>query len=383
MMRILIAFGTRPEIIKLGPVCRALADNPDVSFDVFWSGQHVGLADGLLKLFGIEVTYLGADVVETAGLAGKFGLIAEQIENALQSARYDWLVVQGDTATAAAAAIAGFFNRVRVAHVEAGLRTGNLLSPWPEEFNRRAITLCSNLHFAPTRAAAANLIAEGIDPGFVHVVGNTVIDALTHVRALLARGYKPVDPAVRSLPLEKKLVLVTTHRRENFGEPLRQILLALKELGEDGDKLIVLPVHLNPAVRTEVTRTLGHARGVYLLEPLQYPDFVYLLARAWIVVTDSGGVQEEAPSFGLPVIIARDTTERPEVVEAGFGRLVGSNFQAIVAAVREATAQATRSVIFGENPFGRGDAGRKIANHLLVQHRESEMGKVPKEKVLA
>lgn len=252
------------------------------------------------------------------------------------------------------------------------------------EFAPRPLLLrACRLVFAPTRAAAANLIAEGIDPGFVHVVGNTVIDALLHVRALLARGYMPVNAALRSLPLEKKLVLVTTHRRENFGEPLRQILLALKELGEDGDKVIVLPVHLNPAVRQEVTKILEKASGVHLLEPLQYPDFVYLLARAWIVVTDSGGVQEEAPSFGLPVIIARDTTERREVIEAGFGRLVGSNFEAIVVAVREATAQATRPVISGENPFGRGDAGRKIVNHLLAQNKESEMPKMLKDRVLA
>jgi UDP-N-acetylglucosamine 2-epimerase len=365
-MRILIAFGTRPEIIKLAPVCRALSNQREVKLDVFWSGQHIGLADGLIDLFNIKVTHSGSEVVDTVGLAGKFGLVAQQIENVLRSARYDWLVVQGDTATAAAAAIAGFFNKVQVAHVEAGLRTGNMLSPWPEEFNRRAITLCANQHFAPTPRAAGNLFAEGIDSQAVHVVGNTVIDALLHVRSLVSqRGYVPREAAVQSLPRDKKLVLVTTHRRENFGERLRQILFALREIGTDGDKIVVLPVHLNPTVRREVLAILGRASGVYLLEPLQYPDFVYLLERAWVVVTDSGGIQEEAPTFGLPVIIARDTTERPEAVEAGFGRLVGSSYASIVAGVRAATSQAQRQVIAGKNPFGEGDAGRKIAAHLL------------------
>jgi UDP-N-acetylglucosamine 2-epimerase len=382
-MRILIAFGTRPEIIKLAPVYRALSDSLDVTLDVFWSGQHIGLADGLLDLFGIDVTHAGSDVVHTAGLAGKFGLVAQQIEDVLQSARYDWLVVQGDTATAAAAAIAGFFNKVRVAHVEAGLRTGNLLSPWPEELNRRAITLCTDLHFAPTRTAADNLLAEGVKPRAIHVVGNTVVDALLHVRSLVRQKYTPLEPSIRSLPQNKKLVLVTTHRRENFGEPLRQILLALKALGEDGDKTVVLPVHLNPHVRSEVSRILGHAPGVHLVEPLQYPDFVYLLERAWVVVTDSGGVQEEAPTFGLPVIIARDTTERPEVVAAGFGRLVGSSFQAIVTAVREVTRHARRQVLPGENPFGRGDAGRKIVNRLLAQRRRAEMRETAEHRIPA
>lgn len=372
-MRILIAFGTRPEIIKLAPVCRALSDCPNVKLDVFWSGQHIELATGLFDLFEIDVTHSGADVVNTAGLAGKFGLVMQQIENVLRSARYDWLVVQGDTATAAAGASSGFLNKVQVAHVEAGLRTGNLSSPWPEEFNRRAITLCANQHFAPTRAAAGNLLAEGIDPNAIHVVGNTVVDALLQVRSLVGQdGYTPREPALRSLPPDKKLVLVTTHRRENFGEPLRQILLALRELGNDGDKIVVLPVHLNPTVRDQVQQILGRASGVWLLEPLRYPDFVYLLERAWVAVTDSGGVQEEAPTFGLPVIIARDTTERPEVVDAGFGRLVGASYESIVAGVRAATTCTKRQIIAGENPFGRGDAGRKIAQHLLGSQARSQ-----------
>jgi UDP-N-acetylglucosamine 2-epimerase len=259
-LRILLAFGTRPEIVKLGPVVQALKQTPGVKLDVFWTGQHVELADGLLQLFDIEVTHSGSNIVSQSGLAGKFGFMAQQIESVLQENRYDWVVVQGDTATAAAAATAGFLNRVPVGHVEAGLRTRDLSSPWPEEFNRRAIALCSTVHFAPTVAARNNLLAEGVPADKVLVVGNTVVDALLYARDKIGGHYRPVDPAVAALPQDKKLILATLHRRENIGRPLRQVLLALRELGADGDKLIVLPVHLNPQVRFQVIETLGDAR---------------------------------------------------------------------------------------------------------------------------
>jgi UDP-N-acetylglucosamine 2-epimerase len=358
-MRILVAFGTRPEIIKLAPVCRAL-QAAAVDLDVFWSGQHVELAAGLLELFKLTVTYNGSDIANEPGLAGKFGLMTRQIEKLLKVKDYDWIVVQGDTATAAAAATAGFMNRVPVAHVEAGLRTGDLNSPWPEEFNRRVITLASALHFPPTPRSRDNLLCEGIPADRVITVGNTVVDALLYVRERIKDGYCPVDEALASLPSDKKLVLATLHRRESIGEPLRNILRALRTLGTDGDKLIVLPVHLNPQVRGEVLDILHDAPNVWLLDPLQYPDFVYLLSRAWIVVSDSGGVQEEAPTFGLRILITRETTERPEVVDAGFGTLVGSDYQAIVAGVRKLTAGDQPQLLPARNPFGRGDSSEHI-----------------------
>jgi len=358
-MRILVAFGTRPEIIKLAPVCRAL-QAAAVDLDVFWSGQHVELAAGLLELFKLTVTYNGSDIANEPGLAGKFGLMTRQIEKLLKVKDYDWIVVQGDTATAAAAATAGFMNRVPVAHVEAGLRTGDLNSPWPEEFNRRVITLASALHFPPTPGSRDNLLCEGIPADRVITVGNTVVDALLYVREKIKDGYCPVDKALASLPSDKKLVLATLHRRESIGEPLRNILRALRTLGTDGDKLIVLPVHLNPQVRGEVLDILHDAANVWLLDPLQYPDFVYLLSRAWIVVSDSGGVQEEAPTFGLRILITRETTERPEVVDAGFGTLVGSDYQAIVAGVRKLTAGDQPQLLPARNPFGRGDSSEHI-----------------------
>ena len=358
-MRILVAFGTRPEIIKLAPVCRAL-QAAAVDLDVFWSGQHVELAAGLLELFKLTVTYNGSDIANEPGLAGKFGLMTHQIEKLLKAKDYDWIVVQGDTATAAAAATAAFMNRVPVAHVEAGLRTNDLNSPWPEEFNRRVITLASALHFPPTPRSRDNLLCEGIPADRVITVGNTVVDALLYVREKIKDGYCPVDKALASLPSDKKLVLATLHRRENIGEPLRNVLRALRTLGTDGDKLIVLPVHLNPQVRGEVLDILHDAPNVWLLDPLHYPDFVYLLSRAWIVVSDSGGVQEEAPTFGLRILITRETTERPEVVDAGFGTLVGSDYQAIVAGVRKLTAGDRPQLLPARNPFGRGDSSEHI-----------------------
>jgi UDP-N-acetylglucosamine 2-epimerase (non-hydrolysing) len=372
-MRILVAFGTRPEIIKLAPVCRAL-QRSGADLDVFWSGQHIELAAGLLELFKITVTYNGSDIANEPGLAGKFGLMTRQIEKLLKVKDYDWIVVQGDTATAAAAATAGFMNRVPVSHVEAGLRTGDLNSPWPEEFNRRVITLASALHFPPTPRSRDNLLCEGIPADRVITVGNTVVDALLYVREKTKDGYCPVDKALASLPSDKKLVLATLHRRENIGEPLRNILRALRTLGTDGDKLIVLPVHLNPQVRGEVLDILHDAPNVWLLDPLQYPDFVYVLSRAWIVVSDSGGVQEEAPTFGLRILITRETTERPEVVDAGFGTLVGSDYQAIVSAVRKLTAGDHPQLLPARNPFGRGDSSEHIAACLtssIIERRHS------------
>ena len=371
-MRILVAFGTRPEIIKLGPVCQALRRKPQVTMDVFWSGQHLELAAGLLDLFDIPVTFnAGTSVMQQPGLGSKLGEMTRQIEQALLRGQYDWVVVQGDTATATAAAIAGFLCRVPVAHVEAGLRTGDLQSPWPEEFNRRVITVATTLHFAPTARAAFNLRRENVPETNIRVVGNTVVDALLYTRDRVASGYRPIEPALAALPTDKKLVLATTHRRENIGDPIRNVLRALRTLGEDGDKLVALPVHLNPDVRKQVLDILGGAPNVHLLPPLQYPDFVHLLSRAWCVVSDSGGVQEEAPSFGLQILITRDTTERPEVVEAGFGRLVASNYRAIVEGVRGLTSSNERQLLAKRSPFGVGDAGERIAEGLTGETQET------------
>lgn len=365
-MNVLVAFGTRPEIIKLGPVCNALRRH-GVDLDVFWSAQHIGLAAGLMDFFDITVTHHGTKVLDEDGLAGKFAVMCKQIDDLLRTKRYEWIVIQGDTATAAAVATAGFLNRAPIAHVEAGLRTGDLQSPWPEEFNRRLISQAASLHFPPTRRSWDNLLREGISPNCMAMVGNTVIDALIYARAKMRDGYDPIDPAIAALPADKKLVLATLHRRENIGKPLRNILRALRTLSNDGDKIIALPVHLNPEIHAEVQRYMQDAPNVRLLTPLQYPDFVYLLGKAWTVVTDSGGVQEEAPTFGLQVLITRKSTERPEVVAAGFGTLVGSDYNAIVDGVRRLTAGSQPQLLTAPNPFGCGDSAKSIVARLANQ----------------
>jgi UDP-N-acetylglucosamine 2-epimerase len=374
VMRVLMAFGTRPEIIKLGPVWQALQKRDGVAVDAFWTGQHIELAEGLLDLFDIQVTFNSDTcVMQQPGLASKLGEMTREIERALLGRRYDWIVVQGDTATATAAAMAGFLSRVPVAHVEAGLRTNDLQSPWPEEFNRRVISVASTLHFAPTARAAVNLHKENIPADRIREVGNTVVDALFYTRERLGPDYRPIEPTLADLPADKKLVLATMHRRENIGKPMRNVLRALRTIGEDGDKIVALPVHLNPAVRRQVLEILGDAPNVHLLPPLQYPDFVHLLSKAWCVVSDSGGVQEEAPTFGLHILITRDTTERPEVVEAGFGRLVGSQYEAIVEGVRELTSSSEPKLLTKPNPFGAGNAGERIADELSAQARTVSM----------
>ncbi|ACL57514.1 non-hydrolyzing UDP-N-acetylglucosamine 2-epimerase [Methylobacterium nodulans] len=367
-MRILIAFGTRPEIIKLGPVYRALAAHPGIQVDAYWTGQHIELATGLLQLFDITVTCHGEAVMNEPGLAEKFGLMTNQIAATLRATHYDWIVVQGDTITASAAATAGFLSRVPVAHVEAGLRTGNLYSPWPEEYNRRAISVSASLHFPPTVESANNLLNEGVAPASVITVGNTVVDALLFARTKVGEDYAPIDPGVAEISADKKLILATMHRRENIGGPMRDVLRALRSLAEDGDKVVALPVHLNPEVRSDVMGMLGGIENVRLLAPLQYLDFVHLLSRAWLVVSDSGGVQEEAPTFGLPILITRNTTERPEVVTAGFGTLVGSNYDAITAMARDLTQGNAPRRLGGSNPFGDGTASVRIADALIARN---------------
>jgi UDP-N-acetylglucosamine 2-epimerase len=370
-LRVLVALGTRPEIIKLAPVCHALERLGHVAVDVFWTGQHIDLAAGLLDFFGLKARYGGDDsVISKPGLAGKLAEICAQIEAALKSEAYDYVVVQGDTTTATAAAIAGFLTQTPVAHVEAGLRTGDLSSPWPEEFNRRVISLATKLHFAPTARSAENLRREGVADDAIFVVGNSVVDALLYARARVGGDYSPIEPRLAALPPDKKLIVATTHRRENIGDPMSEILSALRSLSEDGDKIVALPVHLNPEVRQQVLRALGDAPNVWLLPPLQYPDFVRLLSQAWCVVSDSGGIQEEAPAFGLPILITRESTERPEVVESGFGELVGSDCAAILRGVRK-LMEGDRPTLTGRvNPFGSGDSGERIA--AIIAGRSAE-----------
>jgi UDP-N-acetylglucosamine 2-epimerase len=367
-MKVLCVFGTRPEAIKMAPVVRELRKYPvGVDVRVCVTGQHRQMLDQVLRLFEIvpdhDLQIMRADQslteLTTAALKGLDALIALE--------RPEWMVVQGDTTTAMAAALVAFYHRVRIAHVEAGLRSWNLGHPFPEEANRRIADGLSNLHFAPTEAARQNLLREGVDAGTILVTGNTVIDALQWVAALPA----PADlDAFTAADDASRLVLVTAHRRESFGPGIEAICLALRDLATrygDGVR-VVYPVHLNPRVREPVHRILGDLPNVVLAPPLDYLRFVHLMKRAYLVLTDSGGIQEEAPGLGKPVLVLREVTERPEAVEAGTARVVGTTRERVVCAASrllDDPAEYTR-MAHAANPFGDGHAARRIVAALLA-----------------
>ncbi|MFP6557992.1 non-hydrolyzing UDP-N-acetylglucosamine 2-epimerase [Paraburkholderia sp. B3] len=336
---VLLTFGTRPEAIKMAPLVMRLQRDPGIHCQVCVTGQHREMLDQVLNLFGIQphfdlnVMKRGQDLydVTTTILTG--------MRNVLADARPDMVLVHGDTTTTMAATLASFYKQIPVAHVEAGLRTGNLLSPWPEEANRKLTGALTALHFAPTARAQANLLREGVPARSIVVTGNTVIDALLHVRQRLSTDTRLREEAERMLPqfdAARRLILVTGHRRESFGDGFERICTALAQLARaHPDVDIVYPVHLNPSVREPVSRLLTGIANVHLIEPLDYLPFVRLMDRAYLILTDSGGIQEEAPSLCKPVLVMRETTERQEAVDAGVVRLVGTDVTAIVGAVTQ------------------------------------------------
>ncbi len=363
---VMVVFGTRPEAIKMAPVVLALAARGDIRVTVTVTAQHRQMLDQVLALFDISPDH-DLDIMQPGqSLPELFSRILGAVSALLEGNAPDLVLVHGDTSTTLAAALAAFYARVPVGHVEAGLRTGDLSAPWPEEANRRLTAPLASMHFAPTARARDNLLIEGTDPADVHVTGNTVIDALLQVvhriqsnaalQSMLESRFPFLDPG-------KKLILVTGHRRENFGDGMQQICQALKTLGEREDVQVVYPAHLNPNVQEPVHRLLGSAVNVYLLGPQDYLPFVYLMMRAHLILTDSGGVQEEAPSLGKPVLVMRDTTERPEAIEAGTVRLVGTCAEVILDETLRLLDddQAYASMSMAHNPYGDGNAAERIS----------------------
>lgn len=371
-LRFLTIFGTRPEAIKLAPVVLAFAGHKQAEHTLCVTGQHRQMLDQVLKIFGLapdhdlDIMKPGQDLthVTTAVLEG-LGQVLDQV-------RPDWVIVQGDTTTAFAASLAAFYRKIRVAHVEAGLRTGNIYSPWPEEMNRKLTGQIATLHFPPTEAAADNLRREGVPEERMLVTGNTVIDALQWVAAKL-----DADPALSAgfadrfgwLDPTRRLILVTGHRRENFDGGLERVCRALARLGRRGDVQIVYPVHLNPKVQETAMGVLNGSPAVHLIAPQDYLPFVWLMRRSVLIVTDSGGIQEEAPGLGKPVLVTRDTTERPEAIAAGTARLVGTAEEALVAAATELldNPAAYAAMAQARNPFGDGTAASRIVARLLQE----------------
>jgi UDP-N-acetylglucosamine 2-epimerase (non-hydrolysing) len=365
-MRILTVFGTRPEVIKLAPVIRAL-DRRGLEVILCASGQHREMLDQALEVFSLHPDFdLNVMQANQSPLEVASRIFAE-LGPILKSTCPDWLVVQGDTTTVFAASWAGYHARVPIAHVEAGLRTHDKFQPFPEEMNRRLTSVLADMHFAPTFLAERNLLAEGIDPARVFVTGNPVVDA---VEAILNAPVQWSDSRLEAL--EGRVMLVTTHRRESFGPPLEQICAAIADLlSMHPDLTAVLPVHRNPAVRDVVTRLLGRVPRMILTDPLSYPAFVHLMRRAELILSDSGGVQEEAPSVRTPVLVLREITERPEAVESGWAQLVGSSRKTIVNTASAWLAQNKKNQLAHcPNPFGDGLSGERIAELLTVRQEQ-------------
>jgi UDP-N-acetylglucosamine 2-epimerase (non-hydrolysing) len=375
-MRLLIVLGTRPEAIKLAPVVLAARARARVAVTLCNTGQHADLCHAALATFGL-VPDLDLKIMKPRqGLTEITTAVLSALEGRLVPPAPDWLVVQGDTTTAFAAALAGFYARVPVAHVEAGLRTGNRDAPWPEEMNRRLIAPLARLHFAPLAANAANLRAEGIAASDIHVTGNTGIDAVKELGRRLDKDQllrAGTDAALASLGIEAgPLVLVTGHRRENIGDGFRALCRAVAELARRfPDRRFVYPVHPNPAVRDTVEAMLGPgaAANVRLIEPLDYLPFVRLMMRAELILTDSGGIQEEAPSIGKRVVVLRRTTERPEALATGFVRLAGTDEARIVAEASAALEGRWQAPARPSDVFGDGHASDRIVDLLWAAWR--------------
>lgn len=369
-MKVLIVFGTRPEAIKMAPLVLALANDPAFETRVCVTAQHREMLDQVLRLFNIVPDY-DLDIMRPdQGLTEITSRILIGMKPVLSAFRPDVVLVHGDTTTTFATSLASFYQQIPVGHVEAGLRTGDLLSPWPEEANRKLTGHLASFHFAPTENARQNLMREGLSADRIFVTGNTVIDALLWVRdrvmkndalrATLEQRYDFIDP-------QKKLILVTGHRRESFGDGFERICSALARIALENPQVqVVYPVHLNPNVSEPVKRILSGIANITLIDPQDYLPFVYLMNRAWIILTDSGGIQEEAPSLGKPVLVMRDATERPEAVTAGTVRLVGTDADAIQAAVSQLlnNVDEYQRMSRAHNPYGDGQACRRIISAL-------------------
>ena len=368
-MRVLSVFGTRPEAIKMAPVVKALAGAPGIDSGVCVTAQHRAMLDQVLDLFGIDPEFDLDIMRDNQDLAHITSAVLDGMIGVLDDFQPDRILVHGDTTTAFAASLAAFYRKIPVGHVEAGLRTGDVYAPYPEEMNRRLSDAIADMFFAPTETARANLIAEGAADARIFVTGNTVIDALLSVTAMLrddAMLRRRMEDRFQSLDRQRRMILVTGHRRENFGPGFEAICAALAELAGRNDVEIVYPVHLNPNVSEPVHRILDDLANIHLIEPLDYLPFVYLMERAHLVLTDSGGIQEEAPSLGKPVVVMRDVTERPEAVEAGTVKLVGTDRDAIVGECARLLDDeaAYRTMSRAHNPYGDGTAAKRIVKEL-------------------
>ena len=365
-LKVLSIFGTRPEAVKMAPVVNRLSVTADVESTVCVTAQHRQMLDQVLDLFAITPDFDLDLMRPDQSLADLTATVIQGLDTIVRDTQPDWVLVQGDTTTVMAAGLLAYYHHVRVGHVEAGLRTGDKWQPFPEEVNRKVTGVVADLHFAPTEQARDNLLVEGVNAESIVITGNPVIDALYEIAE---RPYNFDHPVFQAIPEGRRLILVTAHRRENFGEPMERIFEALREIAERyrEDVHLVYPVHPNPNVREPAHRALSGITNLTLTEPLDYLPMIHLMKRAYLVLTDSGGLQEEAPALSTPVLVLRQVTERPEAVQAGTARLVGSDTEKIVSETSKLLddPEAHRAMAQAVNPYGDGHAAERIVQALL------------------
>ena len=369
-VRVLVILGTRPEAIKLAPVLHSLREDPGIEAILCSTGQHTDMVSQALRVFDVEVDHQLNAMQSASSLGQLTSRLFSDLDRVLADVAPDWVVVQGDTTSAMVGAIAAFYRRINVGHVEAGLRTFNRWSPFPEEVNRVFISQVATLHFAPTQRAADNLVNAGVMDG-VLVTGNTVVDALSYVRQKV-RGSNcaEMEELVGRRLSGRRMILVTSHRREAFGQGLLNICNAILEIADrHKDSIVVFPVHLNPAVREPVFRLLGNHERILLLDPVDYLSMIWLMEHCFLILSDSGGIQEEAPSFGRPLLVMRENTERPEAVESGCAKLVGTDAAVILKETSNLMDNqlAYSAMAGGANPFGDGRSAQRIVNAILTR----------------
>lgn len=372
IVKVMAIFGTRPEAIKMAPVVRELLKHPEIETKVCLTAQHREMLDQVVDLFQLPVDYDLDIMKQGQSLYDITDRVLLGLKEVLEKEKPDLVLVHGDTTTTFSATLAAFYQQIDVGHVEAGLRTGNMYSPFPEEANRRLTSVLTTLHFAPTETARQNLLKENQKDDRIFTVGNSVIDALL---ATVKKDYVFEDKELQDIEEHKRIILVTTHRRENLGEPMRNVYRALRRLVETvPDTEVVFPVHRNPLVRQAVKEVLDGVPGVHLVDPMEYEPFTNLMARSAIILTDSGGIQEEAPSLGKPVLVLRDTTERPEAVASGTVKLVGTDEDKVYnTAYKLLTDEvAYREMAESINPYGDGHTSERIVQAILYFYGISE-----------
>ncbi len=375
--RILFVFGTRPEAIKMAPLIKEVQKSREFEARICVTAQHREMLDQVMRIFELKPDHDLNIMTKNQSLFDITSRIVSKLQEILAEEKPDMVVVQGDTTTTFAGALASYYTRTKVAHLEAGLRTGNKFAPFPEEINRRLTSVVADIHLAPTPWSRDNLLKENISPESIFVTGNTVIDALFHVVSLLKKSNPDpvgIDSLFDGIDFSKKMVLITGHRRENFGEGFKNICESISELAKRfTDVEFVYPVHFNPNVREPVNRILRGIKNVHLIEPLDYEPFVYAMDKSYLILTDSGGVQEEASSLGKPVLVMRDTTERPEAVEAGTVKLVGTDKRKIVDGVETLLSDQKEYLAMSRahNPYGDGKASQRIVK-IFEEYFEKE-----------